>query len=53
MESLYTAFYMMDDLETGHVKVFATSPQEAADKVRARADVLEVFSVCLPVTNWK
>lgn len=52
METLYLVFYKMDDLETGHMKVFASSPEEAADKVRARADVLDVFSVYLPLKNW-
>lgn len=52
--TLYMVFYMMEGLETAHQKVFADSAQEAADKIRARKDVLDIFAVYLPVTeSWK
>lgn len=53
MEELYMVFYMREGLETDHQKVFAKSAQEAADKIRAKKEVLDVFAVYAPLTNWK
>ena len=50
---LYMVGFMMEGYETGYQKVFAESAQEAADKITARKDVLSVFSVYLPCTEWK
>lgn len=53
MEKLYMVFYMLEGLETAYQKVFAKSAQEAADKIRAKKEVLDVFAVYKPITDWK
>lgn len=52
-ERLYMVFFMMEGLETDHLKIFANSAQDAADKIKARTGVECVIGVYLPVTDWR